>query len=112
MRDNVSIGDRAWLRLEFGCPLPIAALYSVARLARSAGIETGETLVTLGCQHLVDDRPSLFVLPELQMGIDQIIHSMHPIVAFLVGFRCLHGCDVGRDRLLPITDPREDVRRH
>src|SRR5262249_16749108 len=87
MRHCIGIGDGAWPDLKLGRALPIAALYDVTRLARGASVKSGESLVTFSWRNMVDNRPSLRVPSELQVGIDQIVHSMHPIVPFLAGFR-------------------------
>jgi len=55
---------------------------------------------------------AFFVLPELQIGIDHVVHRMQLFVR-LLGFLCdtQRHC-VGVDRLLPVPDACEDVRRH
>ena len=62
--------------------------------------------------HLVDDGLGLLVLPELQIGIDHVVHAVQLIVERLVQLRDTRGFGVGRDRLLPVADAREDVRGH
>ena len=57
-------------------------------------------------------RLGLGVLPQLQIGIDLVVHGVQLVVVVLGRFRGARRRDVRRDRFIPIADAREDVRRH
>src|ERR1700690_4239772 len=65
-----------------------------------------------GGGHVVDDRARVLVLAKLQIGVDQIVLSVHLITGGLVRLGCLHRGNVGCDRVFPETDTGEDVRGH
>ena len=59
--------------------------------------------------HFVEDVLSLLILPELQIGIYQIVHGMQLVLKILRFLRGAAGIDVGIYRLLPIAAAGEDV---
>ena len=84
--------------LEVRRAVPIATLHHVAR--RCSGLrKCGCEGVCIGPQGLDfgDDTERLLVLTKLQIGVDQIILTVHLIAQFLAGLRSLNGCKVGGD---------------
>ena len=62
--------------------------------------------------HLLDGGLRLRILPPLQIGIDEVIHGVQLVMAFIAGLCGARGLGVGADRFLPVADTGEDMGRH
>src|SRR5476649_2522578 len=62
--------------------------------------------------HVVDNGARVAILVELQIGVDQIVLTVHLISRRLVCLSRLHGGNVGRNRIFPESDSGKDVRGH
>ena len=89
MCDRVDIGELAWSDLEVGSAIPIAAPNEIARGTGSRSVETSKALIAGNRSHLIGDRAGIHIVGDLEVGVDQIVLSVHLIVPLLVSLGSL-----------------------
>ncbi len=113
MRHRLGEGELALCRLQLRRFAPCTALQGQARGHCRLGIRPDEPRRRRRyAQRFFVGLARLAVAAELQAGVDDVVHRVQGVIAFLALQRHVRRSAVGAHRILPRPDPRKDVRRH